>query len=111
MSNKYINVICNASYGAVDSARDKQMKSVGLGLLIGSVALVAVPAILMSSGSMNDGEDFDDIVAGYDAYYAENGITGDYLDIYYELCEKYPENTDEIRQAVEDFYQVQISEE
>ena len=40
------------SYGAVDSARDKQMKSIGLGLLLGSVALVAVPAILMSSGSM-----------------------------------------------------------
>ena len=52
MANKYINAICAPSYGAVDSARDKQMKSIGLGLLLGSVALVAVPAILMSSGSM-----------------------------------------------------------
>ena len=52
MSNKYIDAICSENYGAVDSARDKQIKSAGLGLLLGAVALIAVPTILMSAGSM-----------------------------------------------------------
>jgi len=53
MSNKYIDVICSDQFGVVDSKRDQQLKSAGVGLMLGAVALVAIPAMLMASeGSM-----------------------------------------------------------
>ena len=53
MSNKYIDVICSDNYGA--SSIDDKMQSAGLGIMIGGVALVAVPAILMASEDASRG--------------------------------------------------------
>ena len=72
MSNKYIDVLCKCpvhgsvnretccpTYGAVDSEMDKQIKSAGLGILIGSVALIALPLILIGSSNNSGSRMFD----------------------------------------------------
>ncbi len=48
MPNKYIDVICSENYGAVDPSIEENMQSAGLGIMIGAVALIAVPFILMA---------------------------------------------------------------